>query len=241
MCFRCQATRRIDEALTGPNGTVPAALQPVCDAIVAADNPRSILNNFTRNKSLALLSSTARGAHQLSHDGLDQHAASWSTEHLRALLVAAGALPERDENVARLHRFVADLADPARNPCDRRLLSAFARWDVLPRLRRRYPDRPVPINAAYRCREQLATALRLLDFLHERSRDLEDCRQADIDAWFATQPPRVGSSSKVFLGWARRHGKMSSSLTVPVSHGSQPKHFSIAADRWARAHSLLLE
>jgi hypothetical protein len=32
---------------------------------------------------------------------------------------------------------------------------------------------------------------------------------------------------------------MSSSLTVPVSRGSQPQHFSIAADRWARARTLL--
>jgi hypothetical protein len=185
------------------------------------------------------LSSIARGERPLSHDTLDQHASTWSAEHLRTLLVASSALPERDENTARLHRFVDDLADRTPDPADRRLLHAFARWHVLPRLRRRYPDRPVPRNAAYRCRKQLATALRFLDFLEERSRRLDSCEQADIDAWFATQPPRVGASSKVFLDRARRRGVMSSSLTVPVSRGSQPQHFTIAADRWARARTLL--
>ena len=39
MCFRCQATRRVDAALTGPDGTIPETLRPVRDAIVHADNP----------------------------------------------------------------------------------------------------------------------------------------------------------------------------------------------------------
>ncbi|WP_162830307.1 hypothetical protein [Amycolatopsis palatopharyngis] len=239
MCFRCQATQRVDAALVGPDGSIPAELKPVRDAIVSADNPRSILTNFTRSKSLALLNSIARSERPLSHDTLDEHAGAYSVEHLRALLVASGALPERDENLARLGRFVDDLAERAHAPVDRRLLRAFARWHVIARLRRRYPDRPVPPNSARRCRDGLTAALRFLEFFREQSRCLDDCHQSDIDVWFATQPAHVTTSSKAFLVWTRRHGTLSRSLTIPVAQGSQPKHFSPASDRWARARTLL--
>lgn len=239
MCFRCQATRRVDAALTGPDGAIPEPLRPVRDAIVSADNPRSILNNFARIKSLQLLSSIARGERPLSHDTLDEHAGTWSVGHLRTLLVAAGALPERDERIARLHRVVDDLADSMEDPADRRLLRAFARWHVIARLRRRYTDQPVPANPAHRCRDQLAAALRFLDFLRERSQCLDNCGQADIDAWFTTQPPHVSALSRAFLAWARNQDMLNRVLTIPAAKTTQPKHFSAADERWARARSLL--
>ncbi|MFC4004601.1 hypothetical protein ACFS2C_19260 [Prauserella oleivorans] len=239
MCFRCQATQRVDAALTGPDGTIPAPLKPVRDAIVSAEKPRSVLNNFTRNKGLALLSSIARGERPLSHDCLDAQAGLWSVEHLRTLLVAAGALPERDENLARLQRFVNELVDGVAHPGDRRLLHAFARWHVIPRLRHRYPQQPVPENAAHGCRDQLTAALRFLSFLRKRSRQLDNCRQADLDAWFDTQRQHISASSKAFLRWARERDRLSRALTIPVGRPSSPKLFSAADERWAHARSLL--
>jgi hypothetical protein len=48
---------------------------------------------------------------------------------------------------------------------------------------------------------------------------LENCQQADIDAWFAIHPPRVGASSKVFLGWARRHWRAPADTAPDVGYG----------------------
>jgi hypothetical protein len=239
MCFRCQATARIDAALAGPDGAVPTPLRSVRDAIIAAENPRSILSNFTRNKSLALLSSIAHGDRPLSHHSLDENAGTWSVEQLRALLVYAGALPERDEHLARLHRYVDELTRRLNDARDQRLVRAFARWHVIARLRRRYADRPVTDNAAYRCRDQLAAAARCLGFLGNEARHLESCRQADIDAWFATQPPHVSESSRAFLAWARQQHRLSRSLKIPVARSTQPTQFSPAEERWTRARTLL--
>jgi hypothetical protein len=186
-----------------------------------------------------VLSSIARGERPLSHDTLDEHAGTWSVEHLRTLLVAAGALPERDETLARLHRFVDQLTGSIADPGGQRLVRAFARWHVIARLRRRYAGWPVPENAGHRCRDQLTAAVRFLDVLRDQARRLETCRQADIDAWFATQPPHVAASSRSFLAWARHQGQLSRALTMPVAQASWPKHFSAADDRWARARSLL--
>lgn len=238
MCFRCQAARRVDDALTGPEGTIPAVLIPVRDAIVATDSPRSILSNLASSKSIELLRAIAQGRQPLSHATLDAHAGAWSAEHVRALLVATAALPARDENTARLHRFVAAHTEGLHDPEDRRRILAFARWHVLPRLQRRYPDH-VPPNAAHRCRHQLTTASRLLGFLRSRSRTLRTCGQDDLDAWFAGNGPHAQAACKVFLGWTRSQGVLDRSLALPVSHTSRPRDFSIAADRWARARSLL--
>jgi hypothetical protein len=238
LCFRCQATRRIDQALTGPDGAIPAALAPVRDAILATDNPRSILNNLARNKGIGLLRDIAAGRQPLSHAMLDEHHGAFSAEHLRALLVACGALPDRDEHSARLRQFVDDHVARLDEPDHRRLIHAFARWHVLPRLHRRYPDH-VPPNAAHRCRDQLTTATRLLEFLRHRCRALRDCGQDDLDAWFAGQSPRVQAASKPFLTWARGQGSLDRSLTIPITPRSRPQQFSIAADRWARARTLL--
>src|SRR5699024_2755134 len=66
--------------------------------------------------SLRLLSDIAAGRLELRHEALDALPQVFSVTHLRALLIVAGALPARDENITRLHRHaahvVADVADP---------------------------------------------------------------------------------------------------------------------------------
>jgi len=236
MCFTCQATRRVNTALTAPDGTIPKLLIPLRDAIAAADNPRSTLSNFIPSTALALLSNIASGQRPLSHQSLDEQPFSYSIEHLRALLVAAGALPARDEHLTRLQRYATDLAANADDPDDRRLLARFARWHTLARLHRRTTTTNLTPNAAYRARAELAAAARFLDFLHTRSRPLGHCRQADIDAWFARR--RHTQESRAFLTWARRQ-RLISDLDLPAAQTRRPHQFTRDDDRWALAHNLL--
>ncbi len=69
-------------------------------------------------------------------------AAERAVEYLRALLVAHGALPVRDEQLARLERRVAGLLAAVADPDDRRVLTAFATWHVLQRVRWRAEHQP---------------------------------------------------------------------------------------------------
>jgi hypothetical protein len=155
MCFRCRATRLVDTTLAGADGRVPDGMTTLRDAIVAMDNPRSTLASLTASKSMTVLGSIARGEQPLSHQTLDNNP-SRSVEHLRALLVAAGALPARDEHLARLHRFADHLAAGIDHADDRHLVAAFARWHVLARARAR--DRDLSPTVAYRCRAELTAA-----------------------------------------------------------------------------------
>ena len=70
----------------------------------------------------------ADGRIPLSHAGRDGQPAGRPVEYLRALLVAHGALPARNEPLARLERRVAPgITDTD----DRRTVTAYAAWRVL--------------------------------------------------------------------------------------------------------------
>lgn len=94
-CFACQAAAQIEAALTGPDGMIRSELQPVRDALTATSRPRSLLSNWHDLASLHLVAEIAQGQLGLTHDALDARPQSFSVTYLRAMLIAAGALPPR--------------------------------------------------------------------------------------------------------------------------------------------------
>ena len=73
---------------------------------------------------------------ELTHRTLDELPAGKTVEHLRAVLVAIGTLPERDEHMSRLERWtawvIAECLDPGQQQLHR-----YAVWHVTRRLRAR--------------------------------------------------------------------------------------------------------
>ncbi len=183
-CFACQATDRIDRLLTGPDGTIPTGIKSVRDVLVGTGRPRSILSNWNNVESLSLLAKLARQHEQLTHELLDAEGDRFSVGYLRALLVATGALPERDEYASRLRRFAARVIDEVAQPRHGQVLSRYARWHVVARAK---PDRHGQLSPAVadRCRQEIRAAQRFLDHLEGRGRTVDDCAQADLDAWLA--------------------------------------------------------
>ena len=183
-CFACQAIDRIDRLLAGPDGSIPAGIKEVRDVLVATGRPRSILSNWNNTESLSLLAKLARQHDRLSHELLDAEGDRFSVGYLRALLVAAGSLPERDEHATRLRRFAARVIDEVADPRHRQVLSRYARWHVVARAK---PDRHGHLSPAVadRCRQEIRAAQRFLDHLEVRGRTVDDCAQADLDSWLA--------------------------------------------------------
>lgn len=188
-CFACQATDRLDRLLAGPDGGIPAGIKNVRDVLVTSQRPRSILSNWDRIESLSLLAKLACQHEQLSHELLDAEGDRFSVGYLRALLVAAGCLPDRDEYATRLQRFAARVIDDVADPRHRQVLSRYARWHVIARTK---PDRHGQLSPAVadRCRQEIRTAQRFLDHLQARGRTIDDCAQADLDAWLAKNRDR---------------------------------------------------
>jgi hypothetical protein len=232
LCFRCVATDRLDELL-GRAGPMVA----LRDAFLAAEQPRSIHTWLDRSPARDVARRLATGELALTHAALDGLEQTPSLAHLRALLVAVGALPERDPHLARLEHAVARVLSQVDQPEHRRLLRAFATWQVLHRARRRASRTPVSASAVDRARGQIVEAHRFLRHLTVRQIALEDATQRDVDRWLAARP-RARQQVSSFLHWAadQRHAP---ALTVPAVPAGGAAAVVDPEARWAIARRLL--
>ena len=162
-----------------------------------------------------------------------------SVDYLRAMLVAHGALPPRDEPLARLERAVADLLAQVPAGKDRRALAAYATWRVLHRARRRTRTRPTPITVTRHATLRLRAAIALLEWLRGNDIRLDQLRQPDIDQWLLTGSPTPRGEIGDFLGWTATR-RLPPRLTV-----ARAAHRAGAAtsedDYWRLAHRLLYD
>jgi len=221
-CARCSLRRRADVLLAGPAGTVPAALTGVRDAITAAPNPRTALNWLRRGTGAPLLAAVASGAVPLSHAGLDSQPPGRAVDYLRAVLVAHGALPPRDDQLARLERRTGELLAGVTDPDHRRLLTAYTTWRVLHRVRRRGEHRPAPRTATRHAILCLRAAIALLDWLATQDIRLADMGQAHLDRWLLDGPPALARPAGDFLAWAAERRAAPRLTLTPPANGNGP-------------------
>jgi len=234
-CERCALRRRTGALLRTGDGQIPAALLPVHGAIIATRTPRTALNWLRGGAGAPLLADLAAGRLASTHAALDAHPARRAADYLRHVLVAGGALPARDEAVARTEAWVDRLLADVEPAEHRRLLHAYATWRVLRRLRHRSTAAHRPRTPTGYARTQLRVAARFLDWLGHRGVPLADCRQADIDEWLAAGP--AGYPVRDFLGWAASHHHGPTLLVPTLGRTAGP---AIAADdRWALVARLL--
>lgn len=233
-CFGCQATDHIDRLLAGPDGSIADGIKNVRDVLVATGRPRSVLSNWRGIESLSLLAKLACQPDQLSHELLDAEGDRFSVGYLRALLVAAGSLPERDEYAIRLRRFAARVIDEVADPQHRQVLSRYARWHVVARAK---PDRHGQLSPATadRCRREIRAAQRFLGHLERRGRTVDDCAQADLDSWLAN-----GRSRQMgFPRWLLDYGHLPG-LVLPDAVPAAGPHGQVdQEEHWALIRRML--
>lgn len=233
-CFACQAAQQIDAALTGPDGRIRSELLPVREALTELERPRSLLNNWHGLASLRLLTEIAQGRIELSHEALDALPQVFYVNYLRATLVTAGALPHRDENAARLHRYAATAADGITGPEHRSVLTRYARWHVIGRVETDRHDR-LASNVAARCRGDIDIARAFFDHLTANGYDLDDCPQACLDAWITTDRSR----RLRFVRWLKRGGYLPLARLPEPTPRKDPEHESDPDEQIALARRLL--
>jgi len=235
-CDRCALARRTAELMAGPDGAVPAALVGVHDAIVASATPRKALNWLRQGAGAAVLAELCKGTMELSHEALDAHPQPRAVGHVRHMLVANGALVARDERLAALEAANAATVAAIARPEDRKVVAAFATWRVLRRLRRQ-AERTQPARTAIsHARNQVVSAVRLLDWLAARHLSLATCTQRDLDLWLASGPA-ARHNVHHFLEWTSEH-KHSAKLRVP-SLRSGPGDALDSEQRWSVIRELL--
>lgn len=238
MCHRCVLNVDLDDRL-GPADQLPAALVPIRAAIAAADNPSTVRRWLRTSSGGHLLARLGAGAIPLTHDALDDAGEDRSVDHLRALLVASGALPDEDRSLERLERFFDDyLNSRVADPLDRKTVRSWLRWQVLPRLRKRADSRKSMAHSANNARPAVRFVSELLDQLARDGRNLRSTTQADIDNWFA-HPGANRWLARPFLVWARQRRHLDRQIQLPPT---PPKTTPPAVDdpgRWEIARRLV--
>ena len=129
------------------------------------------------------------------------------------MLTAAGALPPRDEDLARAGQWLAVILDTIGPAADRRLVQAYATWQVMRRLRASAAGTARPRTPTAHARNNIRAAASLLAWLRGRGTTLGACGQADIDQWLHTGPS--AGLARDFLSWAAARGHCQR-LTIPA-------------------------
>jgi hypothetical protein len=237
-CTRCNLRQRLRALLAAErDGDVRAELRGLHDTLAGADRPNLVLAWLNKTAIATVLREFGTGQRAVSHAALDELPASKPVEHLRAILVATGTLPPRDEHLARLERWIAHTLAERGDPAHRQLLHRYAIWHLLRRLRQRTTTTPATCAQAVTVKRHVKAAIALLDGLAARGHTLADARQADLDAWLTSDQASHRRDAGHFARWAKQH-KLTS-LEFPATRWQGPARTIDTEARWAQARWLL--
>ena len=235
-CTRCSLDRKLTQIFTRPGGTAAPELDRLREALVRVDRPDLMLDWLKKAGVRRTLQAVA-GHSAVTHEALDTLPPGRTLVHLRSMLVAAGALPARDERLVALERWIGQVIAGRTSPEHRRALHGYAVWHQLRRLRSRLQGRPASRQQVKNVRDQVTAAAAFLDWLEARGLTLGTCTQAELDQWLAGNSSYLARSAN-FARWAvaRRHA---SRLTAPSSRWTGPAGPLDQDRRWADARRLL--
>jgi hypothetical protein len=236
-CARCRLELRLRELLTGPDNGICPSLGPLKEALAATGPPGTALRWLAKPSVAAVLSGIATGGRDLSHGELDRLEQTPVLAHLRSVLVATRTLPPRDEQMARLERFTADMIDSRPDPEQRQILRRYATWHLLRRLRSRNYGRPVTGEQHNVVQQQVRGALALFDWLDSRDLTLGTCGQAHLDEWLSGSGNSRSRDAGHFVRWAAR--QRLTPVTIPAVKWQGPVQALDDEARWEAARRLL--
>ncbi|MFF2852996.1 hypothetical protein ACFVT5_42960 [Streptomyces sp. NPDC058001] len=116
------------------------------------------------NTAVSVLREIATAECSLDHESLDARTDK-AVEHLRAVLVAADALPQRDEQLVAAERWTAAAVAAIADPSDRHTIQAFATWTHLIRLRKYSRRKPITAGQTVPARRSVKAAIDFLAWL----------------------------------------------------------------------------
>ena len=236
-CSRCRLRRRVTELLTNTADTIRPELQALHEALVGVDRPATALSWLARSTAVAVLGELAAGTRPLTHAALDQLPSSKTLAHLRAVLVATGALPARDEHLTQLEAWTTRTVAARNDPDEKQVLHRYAVWHVLRRLRQRTRNTHTTANQAAFARGHIHGAVTFMDWLTANKLTLADCTQLDLDGWMAAANAAQRGRTGAFIRWTKR--QKLTRLDFPATAWTGPTGVLDAERRWEQARRLL--
>jgi len=228
---------RLRKLLGDEQGQIRPELAALHRSLASADYPDTVLRWLDRPTGPAIVRELAIGARPLSHAALDELSDSKPLEHLRAMLVATGALPARDEQLARLERWITRTIGDRDDPAQQQLLHRYAVWHLLRRLRHRNGGADTTHSQLATVRQQLRAAIVLLDWLAAHDLTLQTAGQGDLEIWLAGEQATHRLEAGHFVRWARN--QKLTSLDFPATRWGGPTGIIDTGTRWQQARWLL--
>lgn len=221
-CTRCMITVRLTSLLSGEDGAISPQLLSLTDSLGKAERPWSVLGWIRESPAAQLLATLAADHTEISHDVLDALPQDRNTRYIREVLVAAGALPQRQENLARLELWVKETVEnlPSHQA---RIIRPFAEWNVVCDARRRATRGRYTSNAAAGDRHDVRVAIEFLTWLDAHELKLDAVGQEDLDLWLTTHPTRRRGLAS-FIRWTTAR-RLTGKITVPPRPKTLPSRF----------------
>jgi hypothetical protein len=211
LCPGCVTSDRLSELLGDETARRERGLEGLFWLLLSVRSIKDRPRWLRESPIVPLLSELGRGELKLTHEALDAHPSRQAARRLEHLLVAAGALPSRDPALARLEEWIEQHLAGSDHESQ---LRPFANWTVLRRYRRRSQQAPLNLGELGRAKAELVSGTAFLDWLSERGRQLEQCTQADVDAWL-TGPRKDRYVARRFARWAMAQ-KLMARLEFPA-------------------------
>jgi hypothetical protein len=206
-------------------------------ALTVTDPPGTALRWLAKEPVAAVLVDIAAGRRELTHAELDALHQGAILAHLRSVLVATGTLPSRDEQMARLERFLRDILASRTDPDQRQTLHRYANWHLLRRLRRRNNGQPATHQQYAVVHQHVRAATVLLDWLTSQHLTLPTCGQADLDRWLSGTEASHRYQAGHFVRWAAN--QRLTTLSFPATRWHGPTRALDDQARWDAARRLL--
>lgn len=227
-CLACRTRAWLDEQF--PAGSLegrPTTLRPFIDRLASTDNPEQLRTLLRNGPAHDVLAGLASGAIPLTHEAIDEAVGGQprhptSVVFLRRLLVAAGTLPTRDEDLAALERALNHTA-AALPPEESRLIRSYIRWHILPRARRRSQAAGSARAPQASAKASATVAASFLTSAHEARYPPSQIPQQLVDAWLADHPRQMVELG-AFLRWAARR-RLVPNLDLPAQPVPAPSRF----------------
>lgn len=234
-CARCAVRQRLHQLLADEAGIISADRESFYQALAATERPATLAAWLDRSAAPQILRDLTR--RPLTHQALDDLPASKTVEHLRSILVATDTLPARDEQLARIDRWITTTLAQETDPDRRHLLHRYAVWHLLRRLRQRTANGQTTHEQYVLLRQHVRAAIGLLDWLSARRLTLAAARQGDLDAWLASGDSTLHREAGHFLRWAKKNRH--TTLDAPAVRWGGPSSVIDTETRWEQARWLL--
>lgn len=199
-CARC-SVRYLAHGQLQRGGKISTHLSCLVEELAKADPPESTLRWLDRPRVQSVLDALAPFQGELTHRTLDELPRCHTTEFIRALLVQSGALPLRNEPLARVEAWLGPTIEEL-PPAHAKYVGPYAHWSVLRRARRQAVRRHYGANEAERDRSKIRAAIGFLSDLAADGKTLIELDQAWLDRWVAGNNTRA-SIIAGFVAWSR--------------------------------------